>query len=149
MSVMYASTAFAARYFADRPDAEAFLALDAPARVLGYAGQLIADFCTFYDEEGFAYVYDAADAPDWLMRATCEEALYLANLGKDPARKLDVLTLGIVKTDDGTTFDHRFQPDILGVTCRRILTANGGEIAPEAYQGETAASGVNVAAVVK
>lgn len=149
MSVMYASTDYAATYFSDRPDAEAFLALEAPARLLGYAGQLVADYCTFYDEAGLPFVYDVSGPPDWLMRAVCEEALYIANLGKDPARKLDVLTLGIVKTDDGTTFDHRFQPDILGVNVRRILTANGGEIASEAYQGETAASGVNQAAVLK
>ena len=151
MGVPYVEAEYAAAYFDDRPECEAFTDLDASTRTkyLSYAGQLIADYCMFYDETGVPFTYDPADAPDWLKRAVCEEALYLANLGKDPAKKLDVLTLGIVKTDDGTTFDHRFQADILGVNCRRILSANGGEIAADAYVGETNTSAVHAAPVVK
>lgn len=149
MGISYVSPDYAAAYFADRPDADAFLAIAAPDRLLAYAGQLIADFCTFYDASGVPFTYAADGAPDFIQRATCEEALYIANLGKDPARAVDVLTLGIVKTDDGTTFDHRFKADVLGVTVRRILSANGGEIAPEAYGDQTGTSGINQGAVTK
>ena len=148
MGIAYVTPDYATAYFADRPDAEAFLALDAPDKFLAFAGQLIADYCVFYDEAG-AYTFAADNAPDFIKRATCEEALYLATLGKDPTAALQVLTLGIVKTDDGTTFDHRFKPDILGVNVRRILTANGGDVAPEASGYADAASGISQGAVTK
>lgn len=151
LTVRYVSVADADAYFSERGSADAWSALSDSDRgkLLTLASGLIADFCVFYDATGYPFTYDSADGMAWLQKAACEEALYLANLGKDPTRPVNVLTLGIVRTDDGTIFDHKFQADILGVSCRRIIEANGGEISPDAVRFPDDTGSIGQTAVVK
>ncbi len=141
----YCDVTYADGYFLNRAFSDAW-AGDKKLIYLETATQNIKDYCSFENETGFVY-YDEtiedetaenAIISDWLKRATCEQALYLLNLGKDPSQSDKKTTLGIVSTE-GTTFDKSFRADILCVSCRRILENNGGEIVPEA----TAESGVS------
>ena len=107
LTVRYVSVADADAYFSARGSADAWSALSDSDRgkLLTLASGLIADFCVFYDATGYPFTYDSAYGMAWLQKAACEEALYLANFGKDPTRPVNVLTLGIVRTDDGWRLD--------------------------------------------
>ena len=59
------------------------------------------------------------------MRATCEKALHLLNLVKDPTQNDKKTTLGIASTD-GTVFDKSFAADIICPLTCQILENNGG-----------------------
>ena len=125
----FADIDFAENYFAKRVFVEKWESCQNKAGYLCTASRMIADFCTFTDANDDLIDYTAGNipAPDWLQRATCEQALYLVNLGKDPLQADKKTTLGIASTD-GTVFDKSFAADIIGINCRRIITANGGVI---------------------
>lgn len=130
---MYADLSFAAEYLGTRAFVDKWQALTDADRqkLLTTATIQIDTFCLFYDDEELPVYYDAADAPDWLQRACCEQALYLANLGKDPTQTEEVVAMGIASTK-GTTFDRDMVADILCVQCRKIIVNNGGEVSVEA-----------------
>jgi hypothetical protein len=134
---MFADASFADEYFAKRAFAGAWQTADDKEGLLNLASDLITEYCQFYDEYGNPCQYADEDAPEWLKRATAEQALYLLNLGKDPTQADKKTTLGIIRTDDGTTFDKSFAADIIGPLAAKMITRNGGEILP----GATAASG--------
>jgi hypothetical protein len=124
----YATVEYANEYFALRAFASAWEQADADKeKLLNLATQLIKEYCTFEDElNGEMFVYEeAGEEQYWLMEATCEQALYLANLGKDPTQADRKTTLGIASTE-GTVFDKSFAADIIAPRCRRILEAHGG-----------------------
>lgn len=134
---MFADASFADEYFARRAFAGAWQTAEGKEGLLNLASDLITEYCQFYDEYGNPCHYADEDAPEWLKRAAAEQALYLLNLGKDPTQADKKTTLGIIRTDDGTTFDKSFAADIIGPLAAKIITKNGGEILP----GATAASG--------
>lgn len=112
---------------------------------LNLASELIYEYCFFPDSEtGEPFRYDLIDqleeVPEFLAKATAEEALYLVNLGKDPTQADKKTTIGIASTE-GTVFDKDFRADILGVNCRSILESNGGMISAEAATGSNVAWG--------
>ena len=129
----YADISYADDYFAMRAFADVWTPADdnTKQKFLATASALIREYCTFMDDNGSAYTYDDAEGVDWLKRATCEEALYLLALGKDPTAADKKTTLG-VKSTDGTVFDKAFAADILCVWCRQILEENGGIVSPAA-----------------
>jgi hypothetical protein len=131
--MMYADLSFAAEYFETRAFVDKWQALTDADRqkLLTTATTQIDTFCLFYDDEELPVYYDATDAPDWLKRACCEQALYLANLGKDPTQTEEVVAMGIASTK-GTVFDRDMVANILSVQCRKIIVNNGGEVSPEA-----------------
>ena len=131
MSIPFADTVFAEEYFADRAFVDKWLDCQNKAAFLATASRMIADFCTFTDanEDLIDYTDGVITAPEWLKRATCEQALYLVNLGKDPTQADKKTTLGIVSTD-GTVFDKSFSADIISPNCRRIIITNGGSVSP-------------------
>ncbi len=142
----YCDIAFAAGYFADRIYSEAWQNAGASdqSAALATATGIIRDFCVFMDAEtGEPFVYDENDSdrpvPDWLKNATCEEALYLLNLSRDPAFDKK-LTLGIYSTD-GTVFSKDFRADVVCLICRRILKNNGGTLADGAAAGGSVSAG--------
>lgn len=105
------------------------------------ATRFIRLYSYFLDEYGepFRYSDTASDTiPVWLKEATCEEALYLITLGKDPTAADKKLTLGIQSTD-GTVFSREFQADILCPACVRILEDNGAIL----ESGSTAGPGAD------
>lgn len=116
----------------------------AKANFLEQATRFIKEFCYFEDEKGEVFRYDetdeTAEIPVWLKEATCEEALYLITLGKDPTAADKKTTLGIVSTD-GTVFDKKFAADVLCKACVRILENNGGIIDPDATASENDVTG--------
>jgi hypothetical protein len=126
----YADVNWADEYFALRAFSDAWNAAGENKMLyLETATNQIKDYCVFVDEKG-AYTYNENDnsefvIPAWLRRATCEQALHLLNLVKDPTQNDKKTTLGIVSTD-GTVFDKSFAADILCPLCRRILENNGG-----------------------
>ena len=124
----YCNVTFADGYFKKRAFASAWGGED-KEKFLETATQQIKDFCNFEDENGI-FVYEDDAAPDWLKLATCEQALHLMNLGKDPTQNDKKTTLGIISTD-GTVFDKEFRADVLCLNCRRILENNGGILAAE------------------
>ena len=127
----YCNETYADGYFADRAFSEKWTG-NKKSVYLETATKFIEQYCQFEDEDGEVFTYEESRAPEWLKEATCEEALYLLNLGKDPTQPLKVNTLGIVRTDDGTTFDKNFSADILCASCRAILERNGGLLSSEA-----------------
>lgn len=131
--MMYADLSFAAEYLDSRAFVDKWQALSEAdkQKLLTTATMQIDTFCLFYDDEELPVYYDAADAPDWLRRACCEQALYLANLGKDPTQTEEVVAMGIASTK-GTVFDRDMVADILCVQCRKLIVNNGGEVSPEA-----------------
>lgn len=136
----YCDVNYADGYFANRAFSEKWTG-DRKSVYLETATTLIRRYCEFEDEYGKVFTYKDDASPDWLKDATCEEALYLLNLGKDPTQPLKVHTLGIIRTDDGTTFDHQFSADILCASCRTILESNGGIISSEAVVKSTIKQG--------
>ena len=126
----YAQIAFADEYFRKRAFSSAW-AGDEKEVYLETAARQIDDYCSFEDENGDPLEYPDTDAPEWLKRANCEQALYLLNLGKDPTQADKKTTLGISSTD-GTVFDKSFAADVLCLNCRRILENHGGMIAGDA-----------------
>ena len=72
---------FADEYFRKRAFSSAWDG-DEKEIYLETAAQQIVDYCSFEDEYGDPVEYSDSDAPDWLKRANCEQALYLLNLGK-------------------------------------------------------------------
>lgn len=124
----YATVEYANEYFMLRAFSNAWeQAGEDKGKLLNFATELIKEYCTFEDElNGGFFVYDEVEeGREWLMDATCEQALYLANLGKDPTQADKKTTLGIASTE-GTVFDKSFSADIIGPRCRRILEAHGG-----------------------
>lgn len=126
----YAQIAFADEYFRKRAFSSAWDG-DEKEIYLETAAQQIVDYCSFEDEYGEPVEYSDSDAPDWLKRANCEQALYLLNLGKDQTQADKKTTLGISSTD-GTVFDKSFAADVLCMNCRRILENNGGILSGDA-----------------
>lgn len=138
----YCQLKFANAYFLNRAFAEAWDTMGSEGAkdiYLETATRMIKDFCSFEEAFGF-HSWPEDDAanpiPEWLKRATCEQALYLLNLRKDPTQADRKLTLGIRSTD-GTVFDKDFQADILCKSCCRILEDNGVAIAAEAVESDT------------
>lgn len=124
----YATVEYANEYFMLRAFSSAWeQAGSEKEKLLNLATQLIKEYCAFEDElNGEMFVYDeAGEDQNWLRDATCEQALYLANLGKDPTQADKKTTLGIASTE-GTVFDKSFAADIIAPQCRRILEAHGG-----------------------
>lgn len=126
----YADITFADEYFRKRAFSTAW-AGDEKGVYLETAAQQIADYCLFEDEYGDPMEFSDSDAPEWLKRANCEQALYLLNLGKDPTQADKKTTLGISSTD-GTVFDKSFAADVLCLNCRRILENHGGILSGDA-----------------
>lgn len=134
--VGYADVYMSIRVFAEKWESEGV----EKEKLLETASRMIRDYCTFEDENGI-FVYGEDDEqkrpiPGWLKRATCEQALYLLNLGKDPTQADKKTTLGISSTD-GTTFDKTFAADVLGEACRLVLEAHGVTVASEATAGSS------------
>lgn len=133
----YATVEYANEYFTLRAFANAWEQADADkGKLLNLATRLIKEYCTFEDElNGGMYVYEeAGDDQDWLKDACCEQALYLANLGKDPTQADNKTTLGIASTE-GTVFDKSFAADIIAPRCRVILETHGGILLMDAAVG--------------
>lgn len=127
----FADIAFANEYFAYRAFSEAWDNCTDKEKFLSTASQMIADYAVFPEIDGIDY---DLITPEWLKRAACEQALYLAALGKDPTQADRKTTLGVASAD-GTVFDKSFAADILSPTCRRIIIQNGGAIMPGATSG--------------
>lgn len=102
---------------------------------LNLASELIFQYCYFIDENDFSFRYDVENStlpiPEFLIKATAEQALYLVNLGKDPTQADKKTTLGIASTE-GTVFDKSFSADILCVNCRNIIEENNGTVSADA-----------------
>lgn len=125
----YATLEWADEYFAMRAFSDAWNAAGQNKILyLETATNQIKDYCAFVDEKG-AYTYNETSEehtiPSWLMRATCEQALHLLNLVKDPTQNDKKTTLGIASTD-GTVFDKAFAADIICPLTCQILENNGG-----------------------
>lgn len=130
----YCDVAFADDYLLGGAFATAW-AGENKANFLETATRQIRIFCHFVDDDG-AFVYDEENAekhpvPEWLKEATCEQALYLLNLGKDPTQADKKTTIGVQSTE-GTVFNKAFRADILAPACVRILEAHGGIVSSEA-----------------
>ena len=133
----YCTVEFADQYIFGRAFADAWTDDVQKDQFLMLASELIEQYCTFYDDNGDAYSYtDDLDVPEWLQKATAEEALYLVNLGKDPTQADKKTTLGIASTE-GTVFDKNFAADILCINCRKIIEKNGGQVDPIASAGDS------------
>ena len=134
----YTDTIWADDYFATRAFSDAWEnAGEGKAKYLETATNQIKDYCAFVDEKGaFVYEEDSQEhvIPEWLKRATAEQALHLLNLAKDPTQNDKKTTLGIASTD-GTVFDKAFAADVLCPTCCRILENNGGMLLSGALNG--------------
>ena len=133
----YASIEYANEYFMLRAFAGAWATTgDDKAKLLNLSTRLIKEYCTFEDElNGGMYVYEeVGDEQNWLKDACCEQALYLANLGKDPTQADKKTTLGIASTE-GTVFDKSFAADIIAPRCRVILETHGGILLMDASAG--------------
>lgn len=132
--IAYADTYISAGAFASKWAGENTL----KQKFLEQATRFIKEYSWFTDESGDVFRYDetaeGAVIPEWLKQATCEEALYLITLGKDPTAADKKLTLGI-KSTDGTVFDKEFQADILCPACIRLIESNGGMIEGGAVSG--------------
>lgn len=132
----YADITFANEYFANRAFSDAWNGDGAEKeKFLFTATEQIKTYAYFLDEMDMMFYYeeDDDDIPSWLKKACCEQAIYLMNLGKDPTQADKKTTLGIARTDDGTTFDKKFAADVLCVNCRKILERNGGIIDSNAF----------------
>ena len=130
----YCDVSFADEYFNSAAFTSGWDALDAESKrkYIESASRIIRRFCYFYDEADgmpFRYALDALESeiPDFLREATCEQALYLINLGTDPTQADKKTTLGI-RSADGTIFDKSFSADVLCITAQSIIAENGGEI---------------------
>jgi hypothetical protein len=134
----YADLTFAEEYFSNRAYTDNWQkAAEADKqRFLGMATNLIETYCRFYDETGYPFFHTVEFAPDWLKQATCEQAIYLLNLGFDPTQPPEPTVLGIASTK-GTVFDKSMVADILCQSCRRIIEANGGEVDSAAFSGSS------------
>lgn len=144
----YADLTFAEEYFSDRAYTDNWqnAAESEKLKALGMATHLIETFCQFYDDDGLPFLYSIEGAQRWLKEAACEEALYLLNLGKDPTQPDEVTVMGIAQTK-GTSFDRTMKADILCVSCRRLLEANGGEVLDDAFVAS--GGGVSCGTVIK
>lgn len=120
----FADISFATEYFAGRAFSEAWDSCNEKEKFLMTASQMIADFSVFPESADVDY---ELVPPKWLKRATCEQALYLVNLGKDPMQADKKTTLGVASAD-GTVFDKTFKADILSPVCCRFIVQNGGVI---------------------
>lgn len=132
----YASLEYANEYFMLRAFAGAWDSTEEKEKILNLATQLIKEYCSFEDElNGSVFIYEeATDEQDWLRNACCEQALYLANLGKDPTQADKKTTLGIASTE-GTVFDKSFAADVIAPRCRIILENHGGILVSDAAGG--------------
>lgn len=132
----YASLEYANEYFMLRAFAGAWDSAAEKEKLLNLATQLIKEYCSFEDElNGGVFVYEeASEGQEWLKNACCEQALYLANLGKDPTQADKKTTLGIASTE-GTVFDKSFAADVIAPRCRIILENHGGILSSEATSG--------------
>lgn len=133
----YATIEYANEYFMLRAFAGAWeQAGDEKEKLLNFATQLIKEYCSFEDElNGGVFIYEeVGENQEWLKNACCEQALYLANLGKDPTQADKKTTLGIASTE-GTVFDKAFAADIIAPRCRIILENHGGILTSDAISG--------------
>ncbi|MBQ7404223.1 MAG: hypothetical protein IJW05_12395 [Lentisphaeria bacterium] len=132
----YCTVEFADQYLAGRAFSSGWADGVEKEQFITLASELIEQYCTFFDDNGDAFSYaDDLDVPEWLKKATAEEALYLVNLGKDPTQADKKTTLGIASAD-GAVFDKNFAADILCINCRRIIEKNGGQIDSIAIAGD-------------
>lgn len=142
--MQYCDLEYAEAYFLNRLNTSAWdSSSDMKIKALANASRDIYDFCEFYDEYGVPFRYDMEDSetveiPDDLKAATCEQALYLLNLGFDPRQPKKVNTLGIISTD-GTVFDKDMTAGILCDSAIRLIKNMGGEI----LSGANNSSGVS------
>lgn len=134
MASSYADLDYAEAYFADRAFSDAWQSCASKQMYLNTASMHIFIYATLPDVDGLDY---DLTPPAWLMDATCEQALYLLNLGKDPTQADKKTTLGIVSTD-GTVFDKSFSADILSPAAVRLIKANGGAVASGAVSSSSA-----------
>lgn len=130
----YCDIPFADQYFNAAAFTSGWDALDSDSKrkYIESASRIIRRFCCFYDENDgmpFRYSLDALEneIPDFLREATCEQALYLVNLGKDPTQADKKTTLGIASAD-GTIFDKSFAADVLCIVSQNIIIENGGDV---------------------
>lgn len=132
----YATVDYADEYFTLRAFASVWeQAAEDKGKLLNLATQLIKEYCTFEDELSGVFVYEeVSDGQEWLKNACCEQALYLANLGKDPTQADKKTTLGIASTE-GTVFDKSFAADVIAPRCRMILENHGGILSSGAAGG--------------
>ncbi len=147
-STAYATVEYANEFFMLRAFASVWEQAGAEKeKFLNLATQLIKEYCTFTDElNGGFFVYEeVSEGQEWLMNACCEQALYLANLGKDPTQADKKTTLGIASAE-GTVFDKSFAADIIAPRCRIILENHGGILNDSAFNG---AGGIGSGSVLK
>ena len=132
----YCTVEFADQYLSGRAFSSGWADGVEKEQFIMLASELIEQYCTFFDDNGDAFSYaDDLDVPEWLKKATAEEALYLVNLGKDPTQADKKTTLGIASTE-GTVFDKNFAADILCINCRKIIEKNGGLVDAIASAGD-------------
>lgn len=128
----YTDVSFADAYFARRAFSSQWHSCNEREVYLHTASMMIATYATWPEIDGVT-------TPEWLQEATCEQALYLLNLGKDPTQADKKTTLGIVSTD-GTVFDKSFSADILSPAAVRLIKANGGAVSAGAVSSSSAVS---------
>lgn len=135
----YCTVTQADQYLNNRAFTSAWKSSTEKESFLVLASELIFQYCFFTDKNGETFRYEVEESdveiPDFLVKATAEEALYLLNLGKDPTQADKKTTLGIASTE-GTVFDKSFAADILCVNCRSLLESNGGAISTDAVAGD-------------
>lgn len=134
----FTDTAFADEYFSRRAFASQWHACTEREAYLHTASMMIATYASFPES-------DTTETPEWLQDATCEQALYLLNLGKDPTQADKKTTLGVASTN-GTVFDKSFAADILAPATVRIIRTNGGTVSPGAV---SSSSSVQVGGISK
>ena len=121
----YCDVAFADEYLLAGAFADGWTG-DNRGKYLESATRMIKQFCNFRDDDGFFVYNEEYDPiPEWLQEATCEQALYLLNLGKDPTQADKKTTIGVQSTE-GTVFNKAFRAEVLAPACVYILEANGG-----------------------
>lgn len=131
--MQYCDSEYADAYFADRAFSEAWTGGNKD-KFLATASMLIARYCKFYDDLFEEVTYSESTAPDELKNATCEQALYLMNLGFDPTQPKKVNTLGISSTE-GTVFDKAMTASVLCREAIAIIRNMGGSLVSGASNG--------------
>ena len=137
----YAELLWAEEYFRTRAFSDAWQSCGNKEVFLHTASLLISQYAVFPDVDKVDY---EANPPLWLKSATCEQALYLLNLGKDPTQADKKTTLGVASTE-GTVFNKSFRADILSPATVRLIKVNGGAIS----SGAVSSSAVHTGSVAK
>ena len=109
----YTDVNWADEYFALRAFSDAWnTAGQNKPLYLKTATNQIKDYCAFVDEKGaFVYEEDSKEhvIPEWLKRATCEQALHLLNLVKDPTQNDKKLKSEVYKRNTPTQNDKKLK----------------------------------------